>query len=459
MRMVHRTARVRLRVTRAQAGRCYRLLRAGGDVWAALIEVNAARFRGGTRPIANFQEWCREMTGAPLGVLARQCAEGIAKRYCDAFMETARRRRRGESARYPRRKRALFPVRFRTGSFVLENRRVRLAVARGEAPLWVRLAREVPYPEDQVRSVTLLVDAGRLCLDVTAAVPVEHHSLDDGRIAGVDVGIIHPFAVAAGGEALLVSGRQVRAEERLHLADTKARQRKMSPKMPRRGQRGSRRWRRLRAAQRRAEARHRRRVRLAHHQAAKAVVAWAIARRIGTLAVGDLTGITRRNVGRHQNRRLLAWRRTHLLRCLIDKAQQAGLAVARVDERATSSTCPQCRQRVPKPTGREFRCPYCGHTGHRDLVAARNIAGRSGGTTSTPVLVTHRRAGTPPARRDRRRHLMDTRRSCPAPGRPPNRGSRSPENASEATASRLAHVEPPAPDEDRTTRRQQAKVA
>src|SRR5947208_8962588 len=37
MRMVHRTARVRLLVTPAQARRCYRLLRAGGDIWAALI--------------------------------------------------------------------------------------------------------------------------------------------------------------------------------------------------------------------------------------------------------------------------------------------------------------------------------------------------------------------------------------------------------------------------------------
>jgi hypothetical protein len=36
-----------------------------------------------------------------------------------------------------------------------------------------------------------------------------------------------------------------------------------------------------------------------------------------------------------------------------------------------------------------------------------------------PALVTHRRAGVVPARRDRRRHLMDDRRrSCPAPGRP-----------------------------------------
>jgi transposase len=46
-----------------------------------------------------------------------------------------------------------------------------------------------------------------------------------------------------------------------------------------------------------------------------------------------------------------------------------------VNERGTSSTCPDCSRRVPKPAGRNFRCPYCGHQGHRDLVAAANVAG------------------------------------------------------------------------------------
>ncbi|MGS2619476.1 hypothetical protein ACVCAH_33945 [Micromonospora sp. LZ34] len=45
---------------------------------------------------------------------------------------------------------------------------------------------------------------------------------DPGRVAGVDPGIIHPYAVTGpDGEALLVSGRAIRAEHRMHLADTK----------------------------------------------------------------------------------------------------------------------------------------------------------------------------------------------------------------------------------------------
>jgi putative transposase len=260
---------------------------------------------------------------------------------------------------------------------------------------------------------------------VTAALSPEDHGLDPGIVAGVDPGIIHPFAVVAGEEALLVSGRAMRAECHLHLADTKARARRMGRKAPSRGQRGSRRWRRLRRTQRRQEARHRRRIRQAHHEAAKAVVAWAVHHRVGTLRVGDPEGICKRDVGRRQNLRLRNWGRTHLIGALKDKAQMAGIEVLQVDERGTSSTCLACRRRVPKPRGRVFRCASCGFSGHRDLVGAANIAACGGGVICGNPRIEHRRVGDVPARRDRRRHRHDERRSCLAHGRRGSQGSRS----------------------------------
>ncbi len=437
MEVVYRT-RIGLRCTPAQARRCFGLLVAAGDVWAALIEMNEVRFRRGARPIANYQEWCREIAGVRAGDLSVAAMRSVVRRYSDAFFTTAARKRSGEPARYPRRRRRLFPVRWYHETFALDGRRLRFSTARGSPELWVRLARDLPYPVEQIRSVTMLADAGRLVVDVTAAIPVQAADVDPDRVGGVDLGIIHPYAVAVDDQALLVSGRAIRAEERLHLADTKARKRHMSPKAPRRGQRGSRRWRKLRNTQRRAEARHRRRVRQAHHEAAKAVIDWAIERRVGTLVVGDPQGITHANSGKKQNWRLHAWRRTHLMGALIDKAAAVGIRIVRVDERGTSSTCPQCHQRVPKPNGRQFACPLCGQRGHRDLIAARNIAGlHTGGTTNTTVFVTHRRAGHPPARRDRRRHQMDKqRRSCPAPGRPENIGESLEPNKFEDQATR-----------------------
>jgi IS605 OrfB family transposase len=426
-RLLHRTAHLRLRLTRRQARRCYGLLRSAGDVWAWLLDANRQRHQQGEPTISNYQALCRELTrNGPFGELSMLGARSILRRYSDAWFQAATRHKAGrQEAGFPRRKRALVPVRFYHRTFLLDGDRVRLPVAKGRPELWVRLARPLPYPPEAVRAVTLLADGGRLWLAVTAAVPVQPHDLDPGRVAGVDLGIIHPYAVVAEQAGLLVSGRALRAESYLHLQDQQARHTKTARRAPTRGQRGSRRWRRHRARVRRVEARHRRRVHQAQHQAAKQVIAFALQHQVGTLLVGDPNGITGRDAGRVQNWRLRQWRRTHLVQALRDKAEQAGMVVRLVDERGTSSTCPACHQRVPKPTGRRFRCPRCGFQGHRDLVGAANIAAKAGGgptSTALPVLIEHRRAGILPARRDRRRHLHDQRRrrSCLASGHPPD---------------------------------------
>jgi putative transposase len=196
-------------------------------------------------------------------------------------------------------------------------------------------------------------------------------------VAGVDLGIIHPYALAGPeGQALLVSGRAIRAEHHLHLKDTKARRRAVARRAPKPGQRG----------------------------------------------VLDLAA------GRRHNRRTRDWRVGRLISVLRDKAQQARITLVLADERGTSSTCPACRARVPKPRGRVLCCPRCGLAGHRDLIAAANIAAHAGGgiTPAIPAGVTHRRAGNhlpgvSPARRDPRRgpHHGDARgspgRHLPAP--------------------------------------------
>jgi len=51
------------------------------------------------------------------------------------------------------------------------------------------------------------------------------------------------------------------------------------------------------------EARHARRIRQAQHEAARTVIGWAVARRIGTLAVGDPRGVLDLPAGRRHKRR------------------------------------------------------------------------------------------------------------------------------------------------------------
>jgi transposase len=105
------------------------------------------------------------------------------------------------------------------------------------------------------------------------------------------------------GEGLQVSGRAIRAETHLHLKDIKYRRRTMASRAPKPGQAGSRRWRKFRARQRKLEARHKRRVMQAQHEAVKAVIGWAVQRRVGTLVVGDPRGVLGLKAGRRHNQR------------------------------------------------------------------------------------------------------------------------------------------------------------
>jgi len=439
--VVTRTARAGLRVTRGQRRRLVALLVSAGDVRACVLELNAWRRARQDRPLVGYQELYRELAASgpgTFGELDSVGARSVLRNYSDAWFATAKRRKEGDqTARFPRRRRALVPVRWYHGTFTLQGRRLRIPVARGRPPLWVRLDWDLPHPPEQVRSVTLLYDAGRLWVDVTAEVPVASYppgqEPDPARVAGVDLGIIHPYAAAGpDGQGLLMSGRAIRAEHWMHLHDSKGRRKAVARRAPRPGQKGSRRWRHHRHRQRLAEARHRRRIRQAQHEAAKTVISWAVARRVGTLAVGDPRGVLNLDAGRRHNQRTRDWRIGHLITVLADKAEVAGISLALVDERGTSSTCPACHSRVPKPAGRVLACPACQFTGHRDLSAAANIAARGGGgiTPPLPVGVTHRRAGAhlpgvAPSRRDPRRrgHYRGARgspgRHRPAPASPP----------------------------------------
>jgi hypothetical protein len=60
--VLHRTARICLRTTPAQANRCYRLLRAAGDVWAWLLDSNRDRRQQGDPAVVGYRALCRRLT-------------------------------------------------------------------------------------------------------------------------------------------------------------------------------------------------------------------------------------------------------------------------------------------------------------------------------------------------------------------------------------------------------------
>src|SRR5260221_8599913 len=174
--VVYRTARAGLRATRGQRRRLVGLLVAAGDVWACVLEVNAWRRARQDRPLASCQELCRELAASgpgTFGQLDSVGARSVLRRYSDAWFAAAKRRRDGDlSARFPRRRRRMVPLRWYHGTFTLDGRVLQIPVGRGCPPLQVRLDRDLPYPAEQVRSGTPLYDPGRLWAGGTAEVPV-----------------------------------------------------------------------------------------------------------------------------------------------------------------------------------------------------------------------------------------------------------------------------------------------
>jgi hypothetical protein len=97
--VVYRTARCGLRVTRAQRNRLFGLLRSAGDVWCAVLELNAWRRRRQDALLAGYQELCRELAVSgpgTFGELDSAGARSVLRRYSDGLV---RRRRQAQGGR------------------------------------------------------------------------------------------------------------------------------------------------------------------------------------------------------------------------------------------------------------------------------------------------------------------------------------------------------------------------
>ena len=76
LRVVYRTARAGLRVTRGQRRRLLGLLVSAGDVWACVLELNTWRRARQDRPLVSYQELCRELAAAGAWMTKLDVGEG-----------------------------------------------------------------------------------------------------------------------------------------------------------------------------------------------------------------------------------------------------------------------------------------------------------------------------------------------------------------------------------------------
>jgi putative transposase len=316
-----------------------------------------------------------------------------------ANVETTRKLRRQHPEmrmKYPWKTKRFYPVKWPAQAVHTEKGRVILPMGRGHPSLVLPIA--LP---DNAGACTLVWNRGfelHVCIEVEAA-----EEAPGAVQATVDLGEIHLAAVTTNtGKAMIVTGRGIRSLKR-----QRAKQLGELAKKQSRCRKHSRRWQQLQRAKNKVCRRTERRLRDLRHKATRQVIDFCVANRVGTLFIGNPSGVRNRDSGRHHNQRMSLWEYGKDIDYLTHKSMQARVSCFTGSERGTSSRCPGCGHKH-KPKGRTWACRICGFRGHRDLVGSINMHRLAFGQhVRFPRSFTYLRPG-----QTRRSSRADTPRSC-----------------------------------------------
>lgn len=286
-----------------------------------------------------------------------------------------KRKQGDENVRFPYKRRKFRSTIWKnTGVYKIEQGVMYLSLAKGLERIHVKLPSHINcLPQRWVREVRLVFNKSTFRYSWHVVVDNGIEPKVTGKyIAGVDLGEIHPIAVTDGIEACVISCRELRAlnqgrNKRIASIDAKLAT----------YQKGSRRWRQLKARKHRFLAQCDQEKRDIEHKIARELTSWAQEHEIGLLAIGDVRNISDgKRLNKKSQQKISNWSHGTIRKYIKYKAEEVGITVVDdISERYTSQTCPNCSHKH-KPRGRIYRCPKCKSVFHRDIVGAANIASR-----------------------------------------------------------------------------------
>ncbi len=281
-----------------------------------------------------------------------------------AALDSWRARRTTDAAAHPpRKRRSYYRVQWKASAIRVKGDSLYLANGRGNAPLIV------PWAHGRPLQVEMGWDGRQYEIRATYGIEAaDAISVKGCKIAGVDLGEVHPAVAHDGERAIVMNGRFLRSVRR-YQNKTKG---KLQALLDRK-RKGSKRWKRLVRSKKRQQRRWDHQVKDIAHKITGRLVSTLHENGVQTVAVGDIRDIRKRvDVGHAGNQRIRQMPSGMIRHMVTYKAERLGMAVVVQDERYTSQTCPACQARH-KPRGRVYRCTACGFTMHRDAVGALNI--------------------------------------------------------------------------------------
>ena len=315
--------------------------------------------------------------------LHSQSIQEVRSRYFKNWKGFRALRRNGDkSARPPHRVKRYQTTTWKQSAISFKEtifgKQVILSNGRGNEPLVVNLPKKFNI-ENTPAIINLVFDKGEYELHFVYKIDNDV-DFEGAGIVGVDIGEIHPMVSYDGVNTLIFNGRYIRSLYRLRnkviaFMDSKIDKCK----------RHSRRWWHLVKCKWKRIKKIDNQIRDGLHKHTTKFVELCRSRDIGTIVIGDLTGIRDTiDYGSRVNQKLHQWAFSKVRQMLTYKAKALGIKVEVIDESYTSQTCPSCGDRH-KPKNRRYTCG-CGFEYHRDGVGAMNIRQKYLGCLGDPVV-------------------------------------------------------------------------
>jgi putative transposase len=308
-------------------------------------------------------------------LLHAHSSDAVVQSFFAALASWHARRKEDPEAKPPYRRKGFYRVQWKSTAIRIKDGMLFLANAanaRGTAPL------VVPWRWGVPTQVEMGWDGRQYELRATyRGEPPQ--LIEYGGVAGLDLGEVHLAVAHDGTSTTILNGGYVRSVRRYQNKLKAHRNAYIDRK-----KKGSGRRRRSIQEKKKRLKKVTRQLRDALHKLTTKLVSTLHAHGVQTVVIGDIRDIRKNtNHGHTGNQRLHQMPSGLVRHMLTYKAERLGMQVVLVSERYTTQTCPHCGKRY-KPSGRVYRCRWCGFVFHRDGVGAINL--RQKYTGSGPVV-------------------------------------------------------------------------